>query len=256
MVSRVRVRSAAKAALLHLGLSLLVASAVAWLVFGVWYPAPFQELTGGRSLFLILMAVDVVCGPVLTLILYDPAKSRFKWRVDLALIVFVQLGAMAYGLSQVAAARPVFVAFEGDRFRVVQALDVDRARLREAPEGLRALSLGGPRVVGVRLSRPGDADYLASIQLSTQGLHPAMRPSRWRPYAEQVPAVQQALRPLADLRAKNRDTAPIEAALARLKADETQLGYLPLVRENVTDWVVLVRRADGEPVAYLHMDGW
>ncbi|WP_430407397.1 hypothetical protein [Hydrogenophaga sp.] len=114
---------------------MLVAASVAWLVFGVWYPTPFHELTGGRTLFLILMAVDVVCGPVLTLVLFDPAKSRFKWRLDLALIVFTQLTALAYGLNQVAAARPVFVAFEGDRFRLVQALDIDESRLQEAPRG-------------------------------------------------------------------------------------------------------------------------
>lgn len=252
-----RIRSAARAASLHFGLSLLVACAVAGLVFGVWYPAPFHELTGGRTLFLILMAVDVVCGPVLTLVLYDPAKSRFKWRVDLALIVLTQLGALAYGLAQVASARPVFVALEGDRFRVVQALDVDPARLHEAPEGLRSLGFSGPRPVGVRLAQSGDADYLSSVQLSAQGLHPAFRPSRWRPYEEQVPALQRELRPLSELREKNpQGGGEIDATLARLGLNEEQVGYLPLVREEITDWVALVARADGRPRAYLHLDGW
>ncbi|WP_439520537.1 TfpX/TfpZ family type IV pilin accessory protein [Hydrogenophaga sp.] len=252
-----RIRSAARAALLHFGLSLLVACAVAWLVFRVWYPAPFHELTGGRSLFLILMVVDVVCGPVLTLVLYDPAKSRFKWRVDLALIVLTQLGALAYGLNQVAGARPVFVAFEGDRFRVVQALDVDATRLQDAPEGLRSLGFGGPRVLGVRLAQPSDADYLQSVQLSLQGLHPSFRPSRWRSFEEQMPAVQQALRPIADLRGKHPDRrAELDAILAKLGLSDDQAGYLPLVREETTDWVALVSRADGQPRAYLHFDGW
>ena len=120
---RTRIRFAAKAALLHLGLSLLAAAGVAWLVFGIWYPSPFHEVTGGRTLFLILMAVDVVCGPVLTFVLYNPSKSRAKWRLDVCLIVFTQLGALAYGLGQVASARPLFVALEGDRFRIVQAFD-------------------------------------------------------------------------------------------------------------------------------------
>jgi hypothetical protein len=236
---------------------MLVAALVAWLVFGVWYPTPFHEITGGRTLFLILMAVDVVCGPVLTLVLFDPAKSRFKWRLDLALIVLTQLAALAYGLNQVAAARPVFVAFEGDRFRLVQALDVDTSRLKEAPEGLQSLSLGGPRVLGVKLSSSTDPDYLSSVQLSIQGLHPAFRPSRWRPYEEQASTVQQALQSMATLREKNPEgLSVLHAALSTAGLKDEDAGYLPLVREEITDWVALVRRSDGQPFAYLHLDGW
>ncbi len=252
-----RFRFAARAALVHLALSMLVAASVAWLVFAVWYPAPFHEITGGRALFLILMVVDVVCGPVLTLVLFDPAKSRFKWRMDLALIVLTQLAALAYGLSQVAAARPVFVAFEGDRFRLVQALDVDTSRLQEAPAGLQSIGLGGPRVLGVHLAGSTDPDYLSSLQLSLQGLHPAFRPSRWRPYETQTSSVQQALQSLKPLREKNPErVSQLDAALKKAGLKDEDAGYLPLVREETTDWVALVRRSDGQPFAYLHLDGW
>ncbi len=254
---RVRVRSASRAALLHLGLSLLAAGAIAWLVFGVWYPSPLQELTGGSAIFFVLIAVDVVCGPVLTLVLYDPTKSRIKWRVDLGLIVFIQLCALAYGLHQVSSARPLFVALEGDRFRLVQAFDVDPLNLHEAPEGLRALSYAGPQLLGVRLAVPGDADYLGSVQLSTQGLHPAFRPSRWRRFEEQRADLQKRLRPVGELRAKNPERkADLETALRNIGLNDEQVGYLPLVREEITDWVALVRRSDGQPLTYLHLDGW
>lgn len=257
MAFSARIRSAARAALLHMGLSLLVAVPIGWLVFGVWYPAPLHELTGGRNLFLILMAVDVVCGPLMTFVLYDPTKPRFKWRMDLSLIVIMQLGAMVYGLTQVAAARPVLVAFEGNRFRIVQAFDVDEKRLSEAPEGMQTLGFSGPRPVGVRLARPDDPDYLGSVQLSTQGLHPSFRPSRWRPLQDQLPMLQRELRPVSQLREKNPNAKPkIDAALSGMKLQEQQVGYLPLVREETTDWIALIERSTGQPRAYLHLDGW
>lgn len=39
----------------------------ATLVFAVWYPYPYREISGGRSLFEMVVAIDVVMGPLLTL---------------------------------------------------------------------------------------------------------------------------------------------------------------------------------------------
>ncbi len=257
MFWNIRIQSALRAAALHFLGSLLVALGAAVLVFGVWFPGTLRELTSGSALFLILMAVDVVCGPVLTLVMYNPAKSRNKWRLDLGLIVLTQFAALVYGLGQVASARPVFVAFEGDRFRIVQALDVNVDRLSEAPSGLQSLSYFGPRVIGVRLAKIGDADHLASLQMSIQGLHPAFRPSRWQYYETQAADVLAQLKPLGELRAKNPERVDaLTASLTELQLSEDQVGYLPLVRDVVTDWVVLVERTNGRPRAYLHMDGW
>ena len=253
----IRVNSALRAAFLHFCYSLLVALGVAWLVFGVWFPGQLKHLTDGNALFLILMAVDVICGPVLTLVLYNPAKPRSKWRLDLGLIVLTQVAALVYGLGQVASARPVYVAFEGDRFRIVQALDVNPSRLSEAPPDHRSLSDTGPKVIGVHLAKMGDPDHLASLQMSIQGMHPAFRPSRWRSYGSQVPEVLEQLKPIGELRAKNPEKIGVlTASLKELKLKEDQVGYLPLVRDVVTDWVVLVERSNGAPRAYLHLDGW
>lgn len=252
-----RVRVAARVALLHFSASLLVAFLLAWLVFGFWFPGSLRQLANGTDLFLILLMVDVVCGPALSFILFDPAKSRKKWRLDLSLIVFVQLTALTYGMSQVASARPVFVAFEGDRFRLVQAIDINVDRLIEAPDELRSMSYKGPQIIGVRLAKPGDTDYLSSVQMSVQGFHPSFRPSRWQSYDSQVPEVMAQLKLIGDLRAKHPERLEeLEAALTKLNLNESQLGYLPLVRDVETDWIVLIERPTGVHRAYLNMDGW
>jgi hypothetical protein len=252
-----RLRSAAKPAALHLFVSFLVASAVAALVFLVWYPAGIHGITGGAALFLILMAVDIVCGPALTLILFDPRKPAWKWRVDLGLIVLIQVGALGYGLSQVVSARPVFLGFEGDRIRVVQAIDLDGVALSDAPMTMRQLPWGGPVLIGVRLAQSTDPEFLESLQLSLQGNHPSMRPARWIPIEQRAPELLRALKPLESL--MNRDAATRRILAEELRAKglaATDVGYLPLVRDNLTDWIVLLRRSDTQPLAYLHVDGW
>ena len=64
-----RWRFALKMAGYHLLVSLFLAGMAALLVFKVWYPYPYAELTGGLQLYKLVVAVDVVCGPLLTLVL-------------------------------------------------------------------------------------------------------------------------------------------------------------------------------------------
>ena len=50
----------------------------ALLVFAVWYPYPYREISGGRDLFLLVVAVDVVLGPLITFAVFNRAKPRAR----------------------------------------------------------------------------------------------------------------------------------------------------------------------------------
>ena len=113
-----------KASSIHLGISLAIALLAALLVFGLWYPYPYREISGGRELFLILVAVDVILGPLMTLTIFNRSKPWPELRRDLAIVVLLQLAALSYGLWSVFVARPVHLVFEYDRFRVVHAVEV------------------------------------------------------------------------------------------------------------------------------------
>lgn len=250
-----RIRAASKACLAHLLLSALVALAAALLVFFVWYPYPYAELVGGRELFFIVISVDVVCGPLLTLIVFSPTKPRSELIRDIGLIALVQIAALAYGLHSVALARPVYLAFEGDRFRAVMVPDIDTAQLKDARAELRSLSLTGPKPIGAALAKNTDPDFLASLKLSLDGLHPAFRPGRWGPYDEVRQEVAKAALPLTKLMERYPDQARVISEVAPGE-DRKSLGYLPLLVARHTDWVVVVSLKDGEPRGFLHLDGW
>lgn len=252
-----RLRPALKMAGVHLLLSVLLASVVALLVFKIWFPAPYDQLIHGRQLFVLITAVDVVCGPLLTLVLFNPLKPKNKWRVDVALIALTQCVAFGYGLSQLAMSRPILLAFEGDRFRVVQAADVDVRALPQAPESMRALSWTGPELVGVQLLEPTDPEYPKSVELAMQGIHPAFRPIRWMPYEQMNARMTIVLRPMAELEAKfPKRMADFRGEEQRLGLSAADLGFLPLVSGTTTDWVVVVRRKDMSPVGYWNLDSW
>ena len=57
----------------------------AGLVFALWYPYPYREISGGRELFLIVVAVDVIMGPLLTLAVFNrskPVNDDTRMRVE------------------------------------------------------------------------------------------------------------------------------------------------------------------------------
>ncbi|MDM7949042.1 hypothetical protein [Hydrogenophaga sp.] len=252
-----RLRSAAPIAGIHLGLSSVVVLVIAVLVLGVWYPHPYDQMIQGRNLLFLLLALQLACGPLLTLLLFDPDKEKYKWRIDIALIALIQIAALLFSLTQLASSRPIFTAFEGDRFRVVQANDIVVGSLPQSPSSLSKLGYGGPRLIGVRLLEASDPEYPKSVTMAMQGVHPAFRPERWREYNLIVPEISRALRPIAELKAKHPNRVEELMQLENsLGIDEENLGYLPLVRAEITDWVIFIRRADGQPVAYAHIDSW
>ena len=244
-----RVRSAT----LHLAGSAAVAAFAAWLVFRLWYPPPLAELAGGTSLFLLLVGVDVVMGPALTAVVASPAKPRAELVRDLAVIVALQLAAFGYGLHTMALARPAVIAFEVDRLRLVSANDVDVATLAEAPAGLRTLSWTGPRLlVAVKPTDP--KEQLRTIDLGLSGVPLAALPRYWRPYADQVPAIWQAARPVADLLKRHPDTAAAaEAAARQAGVPVSELRFLSLLARRA-EWVALIAASDARIVGYLPVE--
>jgi hypothetical protein len=216
-----------------------VALLAAWLVFALWYPSPLATLTGGASLFLLLVSVDLILGPVLTAIVASPKKGRTELRRDIAVIVALQLAALAYGLHTVAAARPVALVFEFDLFRLVNANDIEPAELQSAPPELRQLPWSGPRTLS-SIKPPTEREQYDTIQLGLAGVQFAALPHYWRDYAsEQASAWQKASPLTAEHLANSSLQREIKLAAEASGVPATALRTLPLLARHGEGTVVL-----------------
>ena len=74
-----------------------------------WYSPPFFMFDGGWQVLRLIVLVDVVLGPLFTLIVFDRAKRAL--RRDLAVIALVQAAALAYGAWIMHAYRPAFIVY-------------------------------------------------------------------------------------------------------------------------------------------------
>jgi hypothetical protein len=254
------VRSRFRACGIHFAVSLLIAGFAALLVFLVWYPYPYREISGGRDLFLLVIAVDVVMGPLLTLIIFNLKKPRRELRRDLAVIGLLQLAALVYGLWTMAVARPVHLVFEIDRFRVVHAIDVPADLLSQAPTYMRNLPFTGPTLLSVREFRDSNESFDATMA-ALQGIAVGARPDLWQSYAKAKPLIAARVQPLTQL--KNRFPAralEIDAALASSRPTteakrEVSVGYIPMVGRN-SFWTVLIDIETTDIIAFVPIDSF
>lgn len=249
-------RGRLRAAGLHFTSTVIVASLVAAIVFLLWYPWPYSEVSGGVGLFLLVVGVDVVLGPLITLVVFDIRKPRAElWR-DMSVVVVLQLAGLIYGAHTVFEARPVVMALEGDRFRTVIAADVVRDELPRAPASLRSLSLTGPTLVSTRDPKEGDEKFDA-IASALSGADLGMRPSYWLPWDAKARA--QALKvgkPVTELLARRAaQAAVLRDAVAKTGRPIEQLIYIPLLARR-TDWSVLLDKTTGDPVGFAPVDGF
>ena len=255
MLDLARYRAAAQAAGIHCLCSALVATLAAWVVFGVWYAYPYRELSGGRELFLLVVAVDVVCGPLLTFVLFDPKKPRKELWMDLSLVALIQLAALGYGMWSVWQARPLYVVHEVDRYKVISAPDVQTAELEKLPENLKPRFWAGPQTVGIR--RPKDAEEHNKVlfEAAAGGRDYAERPEFYIPYEGE--AALKSLKHAKSLTLflqKQPDQQGAANKLALEKGvDLNAWFYLPVIARQ--DWVAVLDK-QGKIQGFLRGDGF
>jgi hypothetical protein len=245
-----------KAFLIHLALSAAVGLAVIAAMFFVWYPPPYFTATGGNDLVMILVGVDVVLGPLITLIVFNPAKPLRLIRLDLTVIAVLQLAALAYGISVVAIARPVYMVFTVDRFDLVLANDLrDEELARVKDPRFKDIPLGGPRIIAVK--SPSDPDeQLRVIQSAGKGFDLQTFPQYYVPYADLAADALKRARPVERLRATHPDDAAvIDAELKRLGRALADTSYLPL-KGKAHDYSVLLDAKSGAVVGYVKVSPW
>lgn len=250
--------------LTHLALSVTVAALVSIPVFLIWFPTHLRHITDALRLFLIMMGVDAICGPLLMLVLYQPTKTRRALMVDFSLIAAIQVSALAYGLNALVQVRPLAIVFEVDRFRVVSYADIAVADVKDLPSWAQPWSLKSPRMLSVK-SATTPAERLENFDLALQGVDVGQRPKHWQNYEESRSQILKRSKPLNALYAARPEqldvlSQAVTAALKNIQLGEVRdpdaLRWLPLVSRTTLEWVVLIDPSSLRIRAYAPVDGF
>lgn len=240
-----------RAFLVHLAVSLLIALGCLTVVYGVWYPAPLHKATGITHIFLLMVGIDLILGPLLTLIVYKKHKRTLKF--DLAVIIALQLGALVYGMMQVAQGRPAWIAYNVDRFDLVRVNEIDTRKLQQAEPAYQSASLTGPQYVAAVLPKD-DIEQNNQILFDEigSGISPSQRPELYQALTDVYPEIVKRALPLEQLDHFN-DPQQVKTVLAEFANADS---FVPL-KANAQDMTVLIdKKSGGKVVKIVDLRPW
>ncbi|HTV50513.1 MAG TPA: hypothetical protein VME21_04945 [Steroidobacteraceae bacterium] len=216
------------------GFHLLGSVTMLTLVMGVlylgWYHWPGWYLTGMPTLALVVISVDVVLGPLVTLLIASPAKRARTLAGDIAVIVAVQLCALAYGAHTLWGGRPLYYAFSEDRVEAVQAQDLDAKEIalaRTQNPGFTPHWYSLPRWVWAPLPKDDKTSRQIIASAISGGNDVVDMPRYFKDWAQGSSTLRERLKPLdklTDFTGLERQS--LREQLTKLGLDPTRPDYL------------------------------
>tara|TARA_R110002020_G_scaffold315972_1_gene531030 strand:+ start:1366 stop:2154 length:789 start_codon:yes stop_codon:yes gene_type:complete len=236
-----------RAAAIHLSVSLLIVGALALLVFKVWYPTPLATATGVFVIFAMVFVVDLLIGPLLTLVVYKKNKKSLVF--DLTVIALIQIAALSYGIYSLSQARPVWLAFYNNRFEIVRLNDIEDIYLESASPKYIHFSLTGPKWVAAKPR--GTFQEIEDLKFGNKlGAKIAHQPALYYPIEQAYSEIVVKAYKLSALEAANNKTDIDKYISQNLKA----AGWLPLWGQY-QHMVVLIDKS-GIPLGIVDLRPW
>jgi hypothetical protein len=91
-----------------------------------WFQDFLFMSDGGFGGLSLVIPIDLVLGPGLMFVIYNPLKPARTKMVDIAIVIAVQLSAAGYGLLQVYEQHPVLISYSGGAFASVRGEMLER----------------------------------------------------------------------------------------------------------------------------------
>ena len=233
-----------KAFLIHLSISTAVIGFVFTLIFFFWYPSPYFQANGAWSVIRVLIMVDLVMGPLLTLVLFKKGKPGLV--LDLCLVAIVQLAALIYGVNVIYGERPYYLVFAVDRFEVVGKVEIDENKIK-FPE-LKVKPNKGPILIYADPPKDKKERNKLLFEVVTEG-KPDLerRPEYYYPYNSNKDRVMESGKPLSYLMKDDKDNKnKVDKFVRKYKGEESDYLFLPMVGKN-NDLVFVISKTTGLP---------
>ena len=234
--------------LFHLTVSLFITLITFSLVFLLWYPAPLAKAVGVTHIFLMMLAIDGIVGPMLGLLVYKEGKKSLKF--DLSVIILIQISALCYGIYSIAQGRPAWLVYSIDRIELIRNNDIQQQPNVNIKPEYQSPTWTGPQYVGVLLSEDKKQKQNDMFN-AVFGLTVAKQPDRYVTFNKVQPDIQKNAQ---DLKLLNQFNNKLELNLILNQYPDAN-AFVPL-KANALDMTVLVNKETGEVVKIVDLRPW
>lgn len=233
----------------HFSISCFIAFTIMVWVFFVWYPSPLAKAVGVTYIFLMMLAIDVIVGPILGLLVYKEGKKSLKF--DLSVIILIQIAALCYGVYSIAQGRPVWLAYNVDRIELVRKNEIITDHIEQALPQFQHPSWFKPKWVGVEFAKDANVRSDDLFAEALGGISIAQKPERYVDFSKTTTQLKQRTKNLKDLN-KYNDVQQVERIVSKYPQ---ATGFVPL-KANAVDMVVLINKEKGEVVKIVDLRPW
>ncbi|MDG9858811.1 type IV pilin accessory protein [Acinetobacter ursingii] len=234
---------------LHLSLSLLFILIILIWVFFYWYPSPLAQAVGVTHIFLMMLAIDVIVGPLLGFIVYKEGKKTLKF--DLAVIILIQFAALCYGVYSIGQGRPVWIVYNVDRFELVRNNEIIDQNIQKAKPEYRHPSWFKPQYVAIQLASDIKTRNDDMFTEALGGISLAQKPERYVALSKVKQQIQQRVQNLNELNQFN-DQQDVDKIL---KQYPDANSWVPL-KASAVDMVVLMDKEKAQVVKIVDLRPW
>jgi hypothetical protein len=220
------------------GLHLLASASVLALVLGAfylgWYHWPGWYVAGVSSVVLVLIAVDLTVGPLMTFLVAQSTKPRSVLMRDIAIIAAVQLCALIYGTVSLWSGRPLYYAFSTSMLQLVQGYDFNAQELAAARQQhveLQPHWYSLPRWIWVPLPQdPQEAQKIVVAVTTGAGDDVTSMPQYFKPWQQGLSELRSQLKRVDDVPYFSKaDKTALKHRMGAQGLDPTQLNAMALM---------------------------
>lgn len=169
---------------IHLAISTGLLLVMLLLVFSIWYPGILFSVDGGWSGLRIVIGVDLVVGPLMTLIVFKAGKPGLKF--DLTAIAVFQLSCMTAGMWIVYNDRPLALVLAYDTIYSISAQELEA--YEKDPALLDSFPGPYPKVLYAELPEAEIAAEVAAMRSQFIGDPLYIQTERYRAIPREDPA--------------------------------------------------------------------
>ncbi|MDR3430157.1 hypothetical protein [Silvimonas sp.] len=239
-----------KAAAIHLLISVVVFTVIVSALVYFCYPWPYYKINGLWQGLRITASVDLILGPLLTLVVFSKTKSMRELRMDVGVIAAVQIGALIYGVITLYTQRPYATIFVDRGFETVRVADLPKDRKTwGALEKQRDAATQRPALMAVRPAQNTQESVAMFVAEMTNQAFPAELMTRLEPVNQHWPQIVQAALALP-AKLPEGQQKKLDDFLQAHQTTQQKLAFFPL-HGSFDACMIALQRDNGDFVGYL-----